>query len=362
MPAGAAAALVVEVVIMSATALERAELLDLAREFARRELAPHASALDAGDGDAIAACWSHLAELGLDRALLPEEQGGAELDVPVFLSLVEELAMGDGGIALCVLLSNAALGAVGPETIATIPAGARWVLVPVEQGAVAAVSGATGSTLSGRIGCALGAHDADGLVLIGDPNAAIPATTPGLKLQRDETQMGLCGAPAAAITLDRISALPEPTSGGESLALMRAGTAAIARGIARRAYEMALEYARERLQGGVAIIEHDAVSDMLAAMAARAALPLPAAIGQAQAISVKAGLTDAAVATTIDAVQVFGGTGYMRETGIEKLMRDAMYCQLFPEPNWVAQDQLMRQERRRQAVRPPSTVSSAPVT
>ena len=55
--------------------------------------------------------------------------------------------------------------------------------------------------------------------------------------------------------------------------------------------------------------------------------------------------TDAAVASTTDAVQVFGGTGYMVETGIEKLMRDAKYCQLFPEPNWVAHDELMRSER-----------------
>jgi alkylation response protein AidB-like acyl-CoA dehydrogenase len=46
---------------------------------------------------------------------------------------------------------------------------------------------------------------------------------------------------------------------------------------------------------------------------------------------------------------VFGGTGYMVETGIEKLMRDAKYCQLFPEPNWVAQDELMRTERARRA-------------
>jgi len=52
--------------------------------------------------------------------------------------------------------------------------------------------------------------------------------------------------------------------------------------------------------------------------------------------------TTDAVASTTDAVQVFGGTGYMVETGIEKLMRDAKYCQLFPEPNWVAHDALKR--------------------
>jgi len=140
-------------------------------------------------------------------------------------------------------------------------------------------------------------------------------------------------------------------SAASALALLRAGTAAIAHGIARRAYEMALEYAHARRQGGVAIIEHDAVSDMLSAMAVRLACwPQIAAdhgseIDQAQALAAKIAATDAAVASTTDAVQVFGGTGYMVETGIEKLMRDAKYCQLFPEPNRVAHDELMRSER-----------------
>ena len=108
----------------------------------------------------------------------------------------------------------------------------------------------------------------------------IPAGAPGLELQRDETQMGLRAAPAASITLAGITARSDitATDGAKPLVLLRAGTAAIARGIARRAYEMALEYAQARHQGGVAIVEHDAVSDMLAAMAVRLAVrsrPLP---------------------------------------------------------------------------------------
>lgn len=343
MPAGTAPALVVEMGMSNATASERAELVELARMVARRELAPRASALDAGDSDVIASCWRQLAELGLDRALLPEEHGGAELDAADFLAVVEELAVGDGGIALCVVLSNAALGAVTPETVATIPAGSRWVLVPAAPGAEVARSG---TLLSGRFTCALGAHEADGLVLVGDRHAAIPADAPGLKSERDETQMGLRAAPMADITLDRVAAEPGLTTGCDPLSLLRAGMAAISRGIARRAYEMALDYARERRQGGVAIIEHDAVSDMLAAMEVRLMQPLPASIGERDALAARIGLTDAAVATTIDAVQVFGGTGYMCETGIEKLMRDAMYCRLFPEPNRVARDRLMQEERR----------------
>jgi alkylation response protein AidB-like acyl-CoA dehydrogenase len=335
-----------------ATVTERAELVEMAREFARRELTPRVVALDAGDPAVIAGCWRQLVELGLDRALLEEEHGGAGLGILDLLAAIEELAVGDGGIALCVLLCNAALATLAPEPLASIPEGARWVLVPVRAGTEVTISN---GQLDGRIACALGAHEADGLVLVGPRSTpiGISAATPGLEVQYDETQMGLRAAPAASILLAGVIAQSDmaATDGAESLALLRTGTAAIARGIARRAYEMALEYAQARHQGGVAIVEHDAVSDMLAAMAVRLAVPLPTATGETQALAAKIAQTDAAVTTTIDAVQVFGGTGYMRETGIEKLMRDAKYCQLFPEPNWVAQDELMCLERRRKAIR-----------
>jgi butyryl-CoA dehydrogenase len=331
-----------------ATASERAELLEMTREVARRELIPRGTALDAGELAVIGSCWRQLVELGLERALLPEEHGGAALDLFDLLAAIEELAVGDGGIALSVLLSNAALASTQPGDLAALPAGARWLLVPVGCGDDVTISD---GRLDGRVACALGAFEADGLVLVGAgfKPIAIPAATPGLELERDQTQMGLRAAPGASLTFADIDARSEMTATGdaEPLMLLRAGTAAIARGIARRAYEMAMEYANARRQTGVAIIEHGAVSDMLGAMAVRLAVPLPTSAGETQAIAAKIVQTDAAVATTTDAVQVFGGTGYIRETGVEKLMRDAKYCQLFPEPNWVAQDELMRLERAR---------------
>ena len=170
--------------------------------------------------------------------------------------------------------------------------------------------------------------------------------------------MGLRGAPAASITLTSAAAQTDrPAHDGDTaamdapqaIALLRAGTAAIARGIARHAYALALEYATARRQGGVAIIEHDAVRDMLAEMVVRLACPPPTDMAAAPALAAKILASDAAAASTTDAVQVFGGTGYMRETGIEKLMRDAKYCQLFPEPNWMTRDELMRLEHARLA-------------
>jgi alkylation response protein AidB-like acyl-CoA dehydrogenase len=112
------------------------------------------------------------------------------------------------------------------------------------------------------------------------------------------------------------------------------------------------ERTTEPLLMACAITEPEAGTDMLSAMAVRlACLPQLAAgpdglqTAPSQAPAAKIAATDAAVATTTDAVQVFGGTGYMVETGVEKLMRDAKYCQLFPEPNWVAHAELLRLER-----------------
>jgi len=348
------------------TAAERAEIRAMARELGHRELAPRAASLDAGGQDVLAECWRLLVELGLDRVLLDEQHGGAGLGIPDLLATIEELAVGDGGTAMCVLLCNAALATLADEQLEDVPAGARWALVPATSGAEVTISD---GQLDGRLACALGAHGADGLVILLDgpePAAsAVGAGAAGLRLERDFAQMGLRAAPAASVELTGVNCAPAlggsdgRADGGsaelsvaDAAALLRAGTAAIAHGIARRAYEMALEYAHARQQGGVAIIEHDAVSDMLSAMAVRLACwpgiavdPAGLAVDSAQALAVKIAATDAAVESTADAVQVFGGTGYMVETGIEKLMRDARYCQLFPEPNWVAHDEMMRIER-----------------
>jgi len=355
------------------TAAERFELRAMARELAHRELAPRAPGLDRGDPGVLDGCWSRIVEVGLDRALLSEQHGGVQLSVLDLLATIEELAVGDGGIAMCVLLCNAALATLPDEQLADVPEGARWALVPAAPGTELTISD---GQIDGHLACALAAHGADGLVFLLDGPApaawAVGAGAPGCRLERDVAQLGLRAAPAASLELAGVHCAPAPGgsrahSGGVGVAsvpaLLRAGTAAIAHGVARRAHEMALEYAHARQQGGVAIIEHDAVSDMLSAMAVRLACwPQVAADAPTspdgthpeghtqrahgrQALAVKIAATDAAVASTTDAVQVFGGTGYMVETGIEKLMRDAKYCQLFPEPNWVAHDELMRSER-----------------
>ncbi len=349
---------------------ERRALAGTVREFARREVVPRAPALDAGSDDAAQRCWSGVQRLGLDRALLAEGAGGAALRRGDFLVVLEELAVGDGGLALRVLLSNAALASLAPEAAAAVPDDERWALVPPM------IAGAPGyellrergrgkrSTVEGRLPAVPGIFGTDGLVAFaanGAPPEAIALApdAPGLSLRRDRSQMGLRAAAAADLVAEGAEAEPSDSgiSSAAAQALVQAGVAAIARGISRRAYELAWEYAQSRYQGGVSIIEHGAVREMLAHMLVRLRAAGPASsetaspggsaesAGLADALAAKVSATDAAVATTTDAVQVFGGIGYMLETGVEKLMRDAKYCQLYPEPNWLAREELVRLER-----------------
>ena len=319
--------------------VEQHEIVTLAHDLGRRELAPRALELDERRDGALEAAWGRVVETGFDRALLPVDGGGVGLDTGSLLLCLEEIAAGEAGVALLVLLSNAALAALGPERAAEVGESERWALVPAPQRRTS-----------------LGALDADGLVIV-QPGAepavlALRAGAPGLQIEACDSQLGLRSAAAARVLLAdgalEPHALTAPARADASLALLRAGAAAIARGVARRAHELALDYAQARMQGGVAIVEHGAVRQMLAAMSVRRSTTPSAPAGNeldpSTALATKVAATEAAVATSTDAVQVFGGTGYMHETGVEKLMRDAKFLLLWPEPNWTADDELMRAE------------------
>jgi alkylation response protein AidB-like acyl-CoA dehydrogenase len=354
------------VTVTASPSAEREEILALAAELARRELSPRALELDRRRPEALEEAWRHVSEVGFDRALLAPEDGGVGLDVGSLLVAVEELAVGEAGIALLVLLANAALVALPAERAAGIGTEGRWALVPVPAPAictparVAASAGPDGHpVLSGTLAPALGALGAAGVVVVGSGVqplvAAVASDAPGVAFAPSGSQLGLRSAAAARIDFEAVSAQAAagPAEAHEaaeaSLCLLRAGSAAIARGVARRAQGLAFAYAQERVQGGVAIVEHDAVREMLAAMVLRAATTAASPGGALEAGSAlidKVAATEAALASCVDAVQVFGGSGYMHETGVEKLMRDAKYLQLWPEPNWTAADGILEQALR----------------
>ncbi len=120
----------------------------------------------------------------------------------------------------------------------------------------------------------------------------------------------------------------------------RPGVAAMATGIARAAFEFATEYSKERVQFGVPIAMHQAIQFMIADMATKVHLARLATWNSAvlldqgkrntlESSHAKRFAADSAMEVTTDAVQVYGGYGFIKEYPVEKLMRDAKIMQLY---------------------------------
>ena len=126
-----------------------------------------------------------------------------------------------------------------------------------------------------------------------------------------------------------------------TLEATRPGVGAGALGIARAAYEYALSYAKDRLQFGRPLIEHEAIGFKLADMAMQieaARLMIWHAgwmidhgqpFDRAQGSMAKCYAADVAMSVTVDAIQVLGGYGYIKEYPVEKWMRDAKIYQIW---------------------------------
>jgi acyl-CoA dehydrogenase len=168
-------------------------------------------------------------------------------------------------------------------------------------------------------------------------------------VDKKEDKMGQRASNTATITFNDTE-VPEANLLGEEnhgfkLAMMtldrtRPGVAAMATGIARAAMEFAIDYSKERLQFGVPIAMHEAIQFMIADMAtdveASRLLVWHSAVlldqgrrNTVESSHAKRFAADAAMRVTTDAVQVYGGYGFMRDYPVEKLMRDAKIMQLY---------------------------------
>ena len=138
----------------------------------------------------------------------------------------------------------------------------------------------------------------------------------------------------------------EPNAAMSAFELTRHVVGAQALGVGRAAFEVALDYARERRQFGRAIIEHQALSFLLADMAAAVEVSRATYLSAArrrdlglpftqQASIAKLVATDNAMRVTTDAVQVLGGVGYTRDFPLERYMREAKVMQIFEGTNQI---------------------------
>ncbi|MEA2290464.1 MAG: acyl-CoA dehydrogenase, partial [Solirubrobacteraceae bacterium] len=149
----------------------------------------------------------------------------------------------------------------------------------------------------------------------------------------------------------------------------RPGVAAMAVGIARAAFEFAVGYSKERVQFGVPIAMHQAIQFMIADMAtdieAARLLTWQSAVlldqgkrNTLQSSHAKRFAADAAMKVTTDAVQVYGGYGFIKDYPVEKLMRDAKIMQLYEGTSQIQRLVIARETLMPRAVDAPATVAA----
>ena len=366
---------------------EQRELQSLARDFASAELRPRTAEWDeerALDEE----IFGKLAESGFLGMLVPEEHGGLGFDVPTFLVVLEELAWGDAAAALSVAIHNGpvagvilrhgsveqkerwlpllasgeALGAFAlsepdagsdASSITTTASrdGEEWTLDGekrwVTNGARAGVVALFARTSEDDIGLFLVEPDAEGYEVVGG-----------------ETTLGLRASQTVSVRLDGLrvgaDALVGEADAGlryalEALDLGRIGIAVQAVGVGRAALEHATAYALERQQFGTPIARFGALQAKLADSAQRLAAGRAlafqaaeawerAAAGEprtgaegvtARAAMAKLAASEAASFAADEAIQIFGGYGYMRHYPVEKLLRDAKGAEIYEGTNEI---------------------------
>jgi alkylation response protein AidB-like acyl-CoA dehydrogenase len=341
---------------------ELQEIRSLARDFASAELRPHAEAWDAAGAlpDDVAA---KLGELGFFGMLVPEAAGGMGLDLPTWVSALEELSWGEPSAALLVMHSVIAADLIarhGGEELAD-----AW-LEPLATGAVTAC---LAFTESGDHPPTVARRDGDGWRITGrkpwvsngergglflvlaegpdGPGVFVAAAGEGVRVVQRHATLGMRAAGLADVQFDESVAnaarLDDAAAGTVAGDVMgRLSTAAIAAGIAQAALEHAIRYSGEREQFGRPIGSFEGIQRKLADMAtrtvaARALVEKAAADPESVTLSAMAKLAAAecAMFVTTEAVQIFGGYGYMRDYPVEKLMRDAKAMEIMHGPNEV---------------------------
>jgi acyl-CoA dehydrogenase len=356
---------------------EQKALRALAREFAQNEIRPKAAAYDEHSthpADVIAKAH----ELGLMNVHVPEEYGGLALSGFEGMLIGEELNWGCSGMGTSILANG--LGA-GPVLIAGTDEQKREWLPPLLEEPILCSFGLSepdaGSdvariktkaerrgdeyVLNGSKTFITNAGYAAWTVVFAKTDPAqghkglsafiVPMDSPGVTIEKHLDKMGQRSTDTSAFALTDV-VVPAANRLGEegdgfkiamqTLDVTRPGTAAGAVGVAQAAFEHAKEYAVERVTFEVPIAMHQGVNFLIADMATeieaarlltwQAAWMLDSGYGRRATLYssfAKRFAADTAMKVTTDAVQVFGGYGYIKEYPVEKLMRDAKLFQIY---------------------------------
>ena len=196
--------------------------------------------------------------------------------------------------------------------------------------------------------------------------------TPGFSFGRKEKKLGIRASATRELVFEDCLVPAENIIGKEGMGFIvtlklfdssRPGIGAQAVGLAQGALEAAVAHARQRIQFGHPIISLQAVQHMLADMAIQveAARALVYAVARTvdsgarnvseESAMAKVFASDVAMKVTTDAVQIFGGVGYMRDYPIEKMFRDAKITQIYEGTNQVLRNTIAFELRKRKAKR-----------
>ncbi|HTH66575.1 MAG TPA: acyl-CoA dehydrogenase family protein [Gemmatimonadales bacterium] len=355
------------------------QVMDLAREFAREHIEPHAAEWDRTK-EFPRRVLDELGKLGFLGMTVPERYDGMGFDTVTYLLALEELAAADASIAVSVGIQNAIPATMllrhGSEAQRN-----RW-LKPLARGELLvgfalsepdagsdpagmhaqAVRDGSGWVLNGMKAWATNGGTADLMMVMVRTDSAgnrrgakgistfiVPTDTPGYRAGRPEDKMGLRASNTATVALEELRLPPDALLGEEGMGFVysmegleagRLGIAAQAVGIARRALEHTVAYCAERRQFDRPLREFQGVqfklADMATRVAAARALAHAAAARKdrdepvtAQASMAKLFASETAMWVTTQAVQLFGGYGYMRDFPVEKLFRDAKVTEIY---------------------------------
>jgi butyryl-CoA dehydrogenase len=355
---------------------EHEMIRDAIRSYVQEKIAPNAARWDK-EHHFPAAELKELGEMGAFGVAVPEELGGAGMDYLSLALVLEEIAAGDGGTSTVVSVNNCPVCSIA-MMFANDAQKEQW-LRPLAQGTMlgafcltephAGSDAADLRTTAKRDGDSYvlngvkqfitsGKHADVAIVMAVTDKAAgkkgisafwVSTKTEGYIVASLENKMGQHSSDTAQIVFENCSIPAENLIGeegqGYKIALSgleggRIGIASQSVGMARAAFEAALAYAKDRNAFGKMIFDHQAIQFKLADMAtkieaARQLIWHAASMKDAgkpclkEAAMAKLFASEMAERVCSDAIQVFGGYGYVSDFPVERIYRDVRVCQIY---------------------------------
>ena len=354
---------------------EQSLIAETVRDFAETEIRPHVREWDEAQSFPVE-LYAKMGELGLMGVMIPEEYGGVGLGPLELATVMEELGRVDPAVALAVAAHNGLC--IGHLSVAAneeqkqrfFPKLATgewigcWGLTEAQAGSDAAGTQTRAEWSEERNGWVLNgaktfntngarAHVAvvvavtsPGLGTKGISAFVVEADRPGYRVGRKEDKLGMRASDTVELILEDCMVPAENLLGERDLGFVdalkvldrgRISIGALSVGIAQGAMEAALEYAQERRQFGRPIAALEAIRAKLARMAAttrtaRSMVHRAAALrarGESFKLAASMGklyASEVGMWVAEEAVQVFGGYGYVKDYPVEKLFRDAKLC------------------------------------